>query len=113
MATTILSWISSDLYLTKLHDIIGANKTAKNSDLIVLLSSWVAAFRGGQGLATGVLNLSIIVPQVHGMLCLGEEISLLLPWLGSSPWQLVLLLAVLKLPKLPNSYKSTGFHGFG
>ncbi|KAF0934577.1 hypothetical protein E2562_025666 [Oryza meyeriana var. granulata] len=35
MATTVLSWISFDLYSSKLHHIIGANKTVKNSALIV------------------------------------------------------------------------------
>lgn len=35
MATTILSWISSDLYSSKLHHVIGANKTVKNSALVV------------------------------------------------------------------------------
>ncbi|KAG2662707.1 hypothetical protein PVAP13_1KG551500 [Panicum virgatum] len=35
MATTVLSWISSDLYSSKLHHIIGANKTVKNSALVV------------------------------------------------------------------------------
>ncbi|AQK76395.1 sucrose transporter2 [Zea mays] len=35
MATTILSWISSDLYSSKLHHIIGANKTVKITALVV------------------------------------------------------------------------------
>mgnify|MGYP003701805067 CR=1 FL=1 len=35
LATAILSWISFDLYSSKLHHIIGANKTVKNSALIV------------------------------------------------------------------------------
>jgi hypothetical protein len=35
VATTILSWISSDLYSSKLHHIIGANKAVKNAALIV------------------------------------------------------------------------------
>jgi len=71
------------------------------------------------GLATGVLNLAIVVPQI--------VVSL-----GAGPWDALYgggnipafalasifslaagVLAVLKLPKLSNSYQSAGFHGFG
>uniref|UniRef100_A0A0D9VMY2 Major facilitator superfamily (MFS) profile domain-containing protein n=1 Tax=Leersia perrieri TaxID=77586 RepID=A0A0D9VMY2_9ORYZ len=136
MATTILSWISFDLYSSKLHHIIGANKTVKNSALIVfsllglplsitysvpfsVTAELTAGTGGGQGLATGVLNLAIVVPQI--------VVSL-----GAGPWDALFgggnvpafalasifslgagVLAVLKLPKLSNSYKSAGFHGFG
>jgi len=70
-------------------------------------------------LATGVLNLAIVVPQI--------VVSL-----GAGPWDALYgggntpafalasifslaagVLAVLKLPKLSNSYQSAGFHGFG
>ncbi|KAL5207682.1 hypothetical protein ABZP36_032117 [Zizania latifolia] len=136
MATTILSWISFDLYSNKLHHIIGANKAVKISALIVfsllglplsitysvpfsVTAELTAGTGGGQGLATGVLNLAIVVPQI--------VVSL-----GAGPWDALLgggnipafalasvfslgagVLAVLKLPKLSNSYKSAGFHGFG
>jgi len=136
MATTILSWISSDLYSSKLHHIIGANKTVKNSALVVfsllglplsitysvpfsVTAELTAGSGGGQGLATGVLNLAIVVPQI--------VVSL-----GAGPWDALYgggntpafalasifslaagVLAVLKLPKLSNSYQSAGFHGFG
>uniref|UniRef100_A0A0E0NN66 Uncharacterized protein n=1 Tax=Oryza rufipogon TaxID=4529 RepID=A0A0E0NN66_ORYRU len=136
LATAILSWISSDLYSSKLHHIIGANKTVKNSALIVfsllglplsitysvpfsVTAELTAGTGGGQGLATGVLNLAIVVPQI--------VVSL-----GAGPWDALFgggnvpafalasvfslgagVLAVLKLPKLPNSYRSAGFHGFG
>jgi solute carrier family 45 protein 1/2/4 len=136
MATTILSWISSDLYSSKLHHIIGANKTVKNSALVVfsllglplsitysvpfsVTAELTAGSGGGQGLATGVLNLAIVFPQI--------VVSL-----GAGPWDALYgggnipafalasifslaagVLAVLKLPKLSNSYQSAGFHGFG
>ncbi|CAL4967754.1 unnamed protein product [Urochloa decumbens] len=135
-ATTILSWISSDLYSSKLHHIIGANKTVKNSALVVfsllglplsitysvpfsVTAELTAGTGGGQGLATGVLNLAIVVPQI--------VVSL-----GAGPWDALYgggnipafalasifslaagVLAILKLPKLSNSYQSAGFHGFG
>ncbi|CAN6245538.1 unnamed protein product [Urochloa humidicola] len=136
MATTVLSWISSDLYSSKLHHIIGANKAVKNSALVVfsllglplsitysvpfsVTAELTAGTGGGQGLATGVLNLAIVVPQI--------VVSL-----GAGPWDALYgggnipafalasifslaagVLAVLKLPKLSNSYQSAGFHGFG
>ncbi|XP_010935628.1 sucrose transport protein SUT4 isoform X3 [Elaeis guineensis] len=74
---------------------------------------------GGQGLATGVLNLAIVIPQM-------------IVSLGAGPWDALFgggnipafalasifalaagILAVLKLPGLSNSYSSAGFHGFG
>uniref|UniRef100_A0A0A9ECY2 Sut2 n=1 Tax=Arundo donax TaxID=35708 RepID=A0A0A9ECY2_ARUDO len=136
VATTILSWISSDLYSSKLHHIIGANKTVKNAALVVfsllglplsitysvpfsVTAELTAGTGGGQGLATGVLNLAIVVPQI--------VVSL-----GAGPWDALYgggntpafalasvfslaagVLAILKLPKLSNSYRSAGFHGFG
>lgn len=219
LATAILSWISFDLYSSKLHHIIGANKTVKNSALIVfsllglplsvstrlhkILPCWVGSFLtlgswmsqitysvpfsvtaeltagtgGGQGLccwcffllhyahvilidwgyffyqspglATGVLNLAIVVPQVSMFIrnkmyfymcchwrCLDHLILhysvQIVVSLGAGPWDALFgggnvpafalasvfslgagVLAVLKLPKLPNSYRSAGFHGFG
>ena len=99
------------------------------------------------GLATGVLNLAIVVPQVdilfehsHSVCAVTEDIpTLLIPFclqivvsLGAGPWDALYgggnipafalasifslaagVLAVLKLPKLSNSYQSAGFHGFG
>jgi hypothetical protein len=100
------------------------------------------------GLATGVLNLAIVVPQVRQLLlvpfCFERAVEdihrLMLPHenlqivvsLGAGPWDALYgggntpafvlasvfslaagVLAVLKLPKLSNSYQSAGFHGFG
>ncbi|CAM0943383.1 unnamed protein product [Alopecurus aequalis] len=133
MATTVLSWISFDLYSSKLHHIIGADKTVKNSALILfsllglplsitysvpfsVTAELTAGTGGGQGLATGVLNLAIVAPQI-------------IVSLGAGPWDALFgggnvpafalasvfslaagVLAVLKLPKLSNNYQSAGFH---
>lgn len=136
MATTILSWISSDLYSSKLHHIIGANKTVKITALVVfsllglplsitysvpfsVTAELTAGTGGGQGLATGVLNLAIVVPQIVVSLGAGPWDAL---YGGGNTPAFVLasvfslaagVLAVLKLPKLSNSYQSAGFHGFG
>ncbi|VAI63568.1 unnamed protein product [Triticum turgidum subsp. durum] len=81
LATTILSWISYDLYSSKLQHIVGADKTVKTSALILfsllglplsitysvpfsVTAELTAGTGGGQGLATGVLNLAIVAPQV-------------------------------------------------
>ncbi|XP_051209561.1 sucrose transport protein SUT4 isoform X2 [Lolium perenne] len=133
MATTILSWISFNLYSSKLHHIIGADKTVRNSALVLfsllglplsitysvpfsVTAELTAGTGGGQGLATGVLNLAIVAPQI--------VVSL-----GAGPWDALFgggnvpafalasvfslaagVLAVLKLPKLSNNYQSAGFH---
>lgn len=100
------------------------------------------------GLATGVLNLAIVVPQVRhsvstfsfSMHIVTEDIPTpmiafclqIVVSLGAGPWDALYgggnipafalasifslaagVLAVLKLPKLSNSYQSAGFHGFG
>lgn len=100
-------------------------------------------------MATGVLNLAIVVPQVgyifqislfeYAPLITGHVRALMLPLclqivvsLGAGPWDALFgggnvpafalasvfslaagVLAILKLPKLSNSYRSAGFHGFG
>lgn len=133
LATTILSWISHDLYSRKLQHIVGADKTVKTSALILfsllglplsitysvpfsVTAELTAGTGGGQGLATGVLNLAIVAPQI--------VVSL-----GAGPWDKLLgggnvpafalasvfslaagVLAVIKLPKLSNNYQSAGFH---
>ncbi|KAE8779871.1 sucrose transport protein SUT4 [Hordeum vulgare] len=133
LATTILSWISYDLYSSKLQHIVGADKTVKTSALILfsllglplsitysvpfsVTAELTAGTGGGQGLATGVLNLAIVAPQI--------VVSL-----GAGPWDLLFgggnipafalasvfslaagVLAVIKLPKLSNNYQSAGFH---
>ncbi|KAK1266971.1 Sucrose transport protein SUC3 [Acorus gramineus] len=74
---------------------------------------------GGQGLATGVLNLAIVVPQM-------------IVSLGAGPWDALFgggnvpafviasisalasgVLAIRKLPQLSSSFKPSGYHGFG
>uniref|UniRef100_A0A453H1V1 Uncharacterized protein n=1 Tax=Aegilops tauschii subsp. strangulata TaxID=200361 RepID=A0A453H1V1_AEGTS len=111
LATTILSWISHDLYSSKLQHIVGADKSVKTSTLILfsflglplsitysvpfsLYAELTAGTGGGQGLATGVLNLTIVAPQLVVSLeaspwdkLLGEGTSRPSPWPRSSRWQ--------------------------
>ncbi|XP_020113377.1 sucrose transport protein SUT4-like isoform X1 [Ananas comosus] len=135
-ATTILSWVSISNYSNGIQHVVGANKAVKNVALVVfsllgfplaitysvpfsVTAELTAGTGGGQGLATGVLNLAIVVPQM--------VVSI-----GAGPWDALFgggnipafalasifslaagILAVLKLPRLANSYSSVGFHGFG
>ncbi|XP_048544517.1 sucrose transport protein SUT4-like [Triticum urartu] len=133
LATTILSWISYDLYSSKLQHIVGADKTVKTAALILfsllglplsitysvpfsVTAELTAGTGGGQGLATGVLNLAIVAPQIVVSLGAGPWDKLLgggnVPAFAlASVFSLVAgVLAVIKLPKLSNNYQSAGFH---
>lgn len=132
--TTIISLISVSQYSEGIEHIIGGNSTIKNAALAVfallgfplaitysvpfsLTAELTADSGGGQGLAIGVLNLAVVIPQM-------------IVSLGAGPWDALFsggnipafalasicalaagVVAVLRLPKQTNSsFKSTGFH---
>lgn len=132
--TAIISLISVRDYSGGIEHVIGASETIKIASLVVFVllgfplaitysvpfavtAELTADSGGGQGLAIGVLNLAIVVPQM--------VISL-----GSGPWDALFgggnipafvlasvcalaggVIAALKLPNLSSSsFKSTGFH---
>ncbi|KAJ1694569.1 hypothetical protein LUZ63_011267 [Rhynchospora breviuscula] len=136
-ATTALSILSMKYSSSiGIQHVIRENKSIRNAALVVfsllglplsitysvpfsVTAELTAGTGGGQGLATGVLNLAIVVPQM--------VVSI-----GAGPWDALFgggnmpafalasifslaagILAILKLPKLSNSYSSAGFHGFG
>ncbi|RDX92622.1 Sucrose transport protein SUC3, partial [Mucuna pruriens] len=132
--TAIISLISVRDYSRGIEHVIGASESIKIASLVVFVllgfplaitysvpfavtAELTADSGGGQGLAIGVLNLAIVVPQMI--------ISL-----GSGPWDALFgggnipafvlasvcalaggIIATLKLPNLSSSsFKSTGFH---
>ncbi|CAA0834694.1 Sucrose transport protein SUC3 [Striga hermonthica] len=132
--TAIISLISVRQHSDGIQHVIGANGTTKIASLVVfallglplsitysvpfsVTAELTADSGGGQGLAIGVLNLAIVVPQM-------------IVSLGAGPWDALFgggnipafvlasfaalaagVIAVRKLPTLSsNSYKSTGFH---
>ncbi|TKY58818.1 Sucrose transport protein SUC3 [Spatholobus suberectus] len=132
--TAIISLISVRDYSGGIEHVIGASEAIKIASLVVFVllgfplaitysvpfavtAELTADSGGGQGLAIGVLNLAIVVPQMI--------ISL-----GSGPWDALFgggnipafvlaslcalaggVIATLKLPNLSSSsFKSTGFH---
>nr|AWL54319.1 sucrose transporter 2 [Boehmeria nivea] len=132
--TAIISLISVGEYSKGLEHVIGGNDTIKIASLVVfallgfplaitysvpfsLTAQLTADSGGGQGLAIGVLNLSIVVPQMI--------ISL-----GAGPWDALFgggnipafalasfcalaagVIAIRRLPNLSNSsFESSGFH---
>ncbi|KAJ3672247.1 hypothetical protein LUZ60_006968 [Juncus effusus] len=134
---TILSLLSTNSSSSLgIQHIMRENKLIRNAALVVfsllglplsitysvpfsVTAELTAGTGGGQGLATGVLNLAIVVPQM-------------IVSIGAGPWDALFgggnvpafalasifaltagILAILKLPKLSNSYNSAGFHGFG
>ncbi|XP_022158985.1 sucrose transport protein SUC3 [Momordica charantia] len=134
MGTTIISLISVSQYSKGIEHIIGGNSTIKNAALVVfallgfplaitysvpfsLTAELTADSGGGQGLAIGVLNLAVVIPQM-------------IVSLGAGPWDALFnggnipafalasicafaagVVAVLRLPKhTTSSFKSTGFH---
>ncbi|XP_038890749.1 sucrose transport protein SUC3 isoform X2 [Benincasa hispida] len=134
MGTTIISLISVSQYSEGIEHIIGGNSTIKNAALAVfallgfplaitysvpfsLTAELTADSGGGQGLAIGVLNLAVVIPQM-------------IVSLGAGPWDALFsggnipafalasicalaagIVAVLRLPNQTNSsFKSTGFH---
>lgn len=135
-AITIISFVSLSDYSKGIQNVIGANKDIKTVSLILfsllgfplavtysvpfsVTAELTAGTGGGQGLATGVLNLAIVVPQM-------------IVSLGAGPWDALFgggnipafflasvfslagaIVAFLKLPTLSSSCVSTGFHGVG
>ncbi|ONK79720.1 uncharacterized protein A4U43_C01F9370 [Asparagus officinalis] len=135
-ATTIISFVSVGDYSSGIQHVLGANKGIKIASLVIfsllgfplaitysvpfsVTAELTAGTGGGQGLATGVLNLAIVVPQM-------------IVSIGAGPWDALFgggnipafflatifslaggIIAISKLPKLSNSYSASGFHGFG
>ncbi|KAL6192745.1 hypothetical protein ACLB2K_033831 [Fragaria x ananassa] len=131
--TAIISWISVGEYSKGIEHVIGGNDSIKIASLIVfallgfplaitysvpfsVTAELTADAGGGQGLAIGVLNLAIVVPQM-------------IVSLGAGPWDALFgggnipafvlasfaalaagIFAVRRLPDLSNSFTSTGFH---
>ncbi|CAN0923706.1 Sucrose transport protein SUC3 [Linum grandiflorum] len=134
MATTaVISLVSVSQYSRGIEHVIGANSPVKIASLIVfallgfplaitysvpfsVTAQLTADSGGGQGLAIGVLNLAIVVPQM-------------IVSLGAGPWDALFgggnipafvlasisafaagVIATLKLPNLSSSFQSTGMH---
>ncbi|XP_031122073.1 sucrose transport protein SUC3 isoform X1 [Ipomoea triloba] len=132
--TTVISFVSLNESSEGVQHVIGASKATKVASLVVfallgiplaitysvpfsVTAELTADAGGGQGLAIGVLNLAIVMPQMI--------ISL-----GAGPWDALFgggnipafalasifalgagIIATLKLPSLSrNSYRSSGFH---
>ncbi|KAM7269555.1 hypothetical protein ACFE04_025052 [Oxalis oulophora] len=132
--TAIISLISVTEYSKGIEHVIGGNNAIKIASLVVfallgfplaitysvpfsLTAELTADSGGGQGLAIGVLNLAIVIPQM--------VISL-----GAGPWDALFgggnipafvlasfcalaagVIATMRLPDLANSsFKSSGFH---
>ncbi|XP_014509699.1 sucrose transport protein SUC3 isoform X1 [Vigna radiata var. radiata] len=131
--TAIISLISIRNHSGGIEHVIGASVAIKSASLVVFVllgfplaitysvpfavtAELTADSGGGQGLAIGVLNLAIVVPQII--------ISL-----GCGPWDALFgggnipafvlasvcalaggVIATLKLPNLSSNFQSTGFH---
>ncbi|PRQ40816.1 putative major facilitator superfamily [Rosa chinensis] len=132
--TAIISWISLGEYSKGIEHVIGGNDNIKIASLIVfallgfplaitysvpfsVTAELTADAGGGQGLAIGVLNLAIVIPQM-------------IVSLGAGPWDALFgggnipafvlasfaalaagIFAVRRLPNLSNSsFTSSGFH---
>ncbi|PON40204.1 Sucrose/H+ symporter [Parasponia andersonii] len=132
--TAIISLVSVAQYSNRIEHVIGANDTIKTASLVVfallgfplaitysvpfsVTAKLTADSGGGQGLAIGVLNLAIVVPQM-------------IVSLGSGPWDALfgggnipafvlasfsaLAAGVIATRRLPNlsssSFESSGFH---
>ncbi|CAH9090127.1 unnamed protein product [Cuscuta epithymum] len=131
--TTIISIVSLSESSNGVQHMIGANKATKIASLVLfallgiplavtysvpfsVTAELTADAGGGQGLAIGVLNLAIVIPQM-------------IVSLGAGPWDALFgggnipafamasvfalaagIIATLKLPNLSSSYRSTGFH---
>ncbi|CAM8898414.1 unnamed protein product [Rhodiola kirilowii] len=132
--TAIISLISVREYSDGIQDVIDGSGSIRISSLVVfallgfplaitysvpfsVTAELTADSGGGQGLAIGVLNLAIVVPQM-------------IVSLGAGPWDALFgggnipafvlasfaalaagIVAIMKLPTLAsNSFKSTGFH---
>lgn len=135
-AITIVSLFSVGADSNEIQRLIGATKGIKVAALVIfsllgfplaitysvpfsVTADLTAGTGGGQGLATGVLNLAIVVPQM-------------IVSLGAGPWDAIFgggnipafalaavfslvagMVALLKLPLLSTSTTSPGLHGFG
>ncbi|URD72728.1 PUCC protein [Musa troglodytarum] len=135
-ATTVISLLSISGDSNGIQHVLGGNKAVKVAALVIfsvlgfplaitysvpfsVTAELTAGSGGGQGLATGVLNLAIVIPQM-------------IVAIGAGPWDALFgggnipafalaslfscaagILAVLKLPGLSSAYSSVGFHGFG
>ncbi|CAL9071266.1 unnamed protein product [Musa textilis] len=136
-ATTVINLLSISGDSNGIQHVLGGNKAVKVAALVIfsvlgfplaitysvpfsVTAELTAGSGGGQGLATGVLNLAIVIPQM-------------IVAIGAGPWDALFgggnipafalasvfscaagILAVLKLPGLSSSaYSSVGFHGFG
>nr|AIU94754.1 sucrose transporter 2a [Morus alba var. multicaulis] len=132
--TAIISLISVGEYSNGIQHVIGGNETIKTASLVVfallgfplaitysvpfsVTAQLTADSGGGQGLAIGVLNLAIVVPQM-------------IVSLGAGPWDALfgggnlpafvlasvsaLAAGVIAIRRLPNlsssSFRSSGFH---
>ncbi|KAG5522399.1 hypothetical protein RHGRI_034545 [Rhododendron griersonianum] len=132
--TAIISLVSVREYSTGIQHVIGGNGAIKIASLVIfallgfplaitysvpfsVTAELTADSGGGQGLAIGVLNLAIVIPQM-------------IVSLGAGPWDELFgggnipafvlaslcalvagIIATLKLPNLSNSsFKSPGFH---
>ncbi|XP_028109279.1 sucrose transport protein SUC3 isoform X3 [Camellia sinensis] len=131
--TAIISLVSVREYSNGIQHVIGGNEAIKIASLVVfallgfplaitysvpfsVTAELTADSGGGQGLAIGVLNLAIVIPQM--------VISL-----GAGPWDALFgggnipafvlaslsafaagVIATLKLPDLSSNFKSSGFH---
>lgn len=132
-ATAVISFIAVKESSTQIGHTVGGNGSIKIASLVVfailgfplsvtysvpfsVTAELTADSGGGQGLAIGVLNLAIVVPQM-------------IVSLGAGPWDELFgggnvpafvlaslsalaagVIATLKLPNLSSSYRSTGFH---
>lgn len=133
-ATAVISFISVRESSKQIEHAVGGNESIKTASLVVfallgiplsitysvpfsVTAELTADTGGGQGLAIGVLNLAIVIPQM-------------IVSLGAGPWDALFgggnipafvlaslsalaagVIATLRLPNLSrNSYKSTGFH---
>ncbi|KAM0965000.1 sucrose transport protein SUC3-like isoform X1 [Malus sylvestris] len=131
--TAIISLISVTEYSKGIEHVIGGNENIRIASLIVfallgfplaitysvpfsVTAELTADAGGGQGLAIGVLNLAIVIPQM-------------IVSLGAGPWDALFgggnipafvlasfaalaggIIAARRLPNLSSSLKSTGFH---
>ncbi|XP_068332242.1 sucrose transport protein SUC3-like [Pyrus communis] len=131
--TAIISLISVGEYSKGIEHVIGGNQSIRIASLIVfallgfplaitysvpfsVTAELTADAGGGQGLAIGVLNLAIVVPQM-------------IVSLGAGPWDALFgggnipafvlasfaalaggIIAARRLPNLSSSFNSTGFH---
>ncbi|TYI51641.1 hypothetical protein E1A91_D12G190500v1 [Gossypium mustelinum] len=131
--TAIISLVSVREYSQGIEHVMGGNAAIRIAALVIFIllgfplaitfcvpfsvtAELTAESGGGQGLAIGVLNLAIVVPQIFVSLGAG-------PWdalfgggnvpafiLGSLCALAAGVIATFRLPDLSSSFKSSGFH---